>query len=126
MTENEMWCDVNVKLDTNERISGELADLLFNCGIEILRKGGDAVICNQTDVVSVDGEIYISSNLGEQRVGSLETALSMIDAIDSFTILEDDGFFLIQGDGVVIDEPNVDEIKRSARDITAEVFSSKI
>jgi len=82
MTENEMWCDVNVKLDTNERISGELADLLFNCGIEILRKGGDAVICNQTDVVSVDGEIYISSNLGEQRVGSLETALS---ASASFT-----------------------------------------
>ncbi|WP_152420582.1 hypothetical protein [Halorubrum tebenquichense] len=126
MNDNKIWCNVEVKLDTDERISGELADLLFDCGLEILRMDGDAIICNQSDVVSVDDEIYISIGLGKKRVNSVETALSMIDAIDSFTVFEDDGFLLIQGDGVVIDEPNAGEIKRSAKDITAKVFSSEI
>ena len=126
MTENKIWCDVEVKLDTDERISGELADLLFNCGFEILQKDGDAIICNQTDVVSVSDEIHIAVGLEGERVSSLETALSMIDAVDSFTVFEDAEFVLIQGDGVVIDEENVGEIKQSAKDITAEVFSSEV
>jgi hypothetical protein len=126
MTESKIWRNVDVKLDTDERISGELGDLLFNCGLEILRKRGDAVICNQTDVVEVGGDVYVAIGLSSKYVSELETVLSMIDAVDSFTVFEDAEFVLIQGDGVVIDEKDVEEIKRSARDITAEVVSDKI
>jgi hypothetical protein len=125
MNNNNKWINVEVQLNTEKRISGELGDLLFNCGLEILQKDGKAIIVNQTDLVRINGDLYVAIGLQTKYVNSLETALSMLDTIDNYKIVQETDVVLIRGD-YTINEPNPDEIKECAEDITSRFVAHTI